>query len=71
MNRAQKGALISLSAFALSVAVASYLFIRIFVLKSLPQSHIGKLWPILAFAVLVYFAVVLVLYGWRGKGEHQ
>jgi len=60
MNRAQKGALISLSAFALSVAFFSYLFIRIFVLKSLPQSHVGKLWPILAFVALIGWWVVLL-----------
>ncbi len=60
MNRAQKGALISLSAFALSVAVFSYLFLRIFAPKSLPQSHIGKLWPILAFAALIGGWVVLL-----------
>ncbi len=148
MNRAQKGALVSLSAFTLGVAILSYLFIRILILKSLPQSLIGKLWPVLAFAaligwwivllrrrqspiepeaderdslimkrvvqiafvatwvllaavtlvlglvlgqagtvpvyvltfihfglfavaMLVYFAVVLVLYGWTGKGEHE
>jgi hypothetical protein len=60
MNRAQKGALISLSAFALSVAVFSYLLIRILALKSLPQSHLGKLWPILAFAALIGWWVVLL-----------
>lgn len=60
MNRAQKGALISLSAFVLSVAVFGYLFIRIFALKSLPQSHIGRLWPILAFAALIGGWVVLL-----------
>lgn len=53
MNRAQKGALMSLSAFLLNAAFLGYLFIRIFVLKSLPQSFVGMLWPVLAFVVLV------------------
>lgn len=60
MNRAQKGALVSLSAFALSVSVLSYLFVRVLVLKSLPHSHIGKLWPALAFAALAGWWIVLL-----------
>jgi hypothetical protein len=60
VNRAQKGALVSLSAFTLGVAILSYLFIRIFILKSLPQSLIGKLWPVLAFAALIGWWIVLL-----------
>jgi hypothetical protein len=60
MNRAQKGALVSLSAFTLVLAILSYLFIRIFILKSLPQSLIGKLWPVLAFAALIGWWIVLL-----------
>ena len=60
MNRAQKGALVSLSGFTLGVAILSYLFIRIFILESLPQSLVGKLWPVLAFAALIGWWIVLL-----------
>ncbi len=60
MNRAQKGALVSLSSFTLSAAVFGYLLVRILVLQSLPQSLLGKLWPALAFAALVAWWIVLL-----------
>jgi len=37
MNRTQKGAVMTLSAFLMNAAFLGYLFIRIFVLKSLPR----------------------------------
>ncbi len=147
MNRAQKGALVALSAFGLNIAFLGYLFLGIFVLKSLPRRLDAVVWMLvfvtligwwivllrkrqspaepeaderdalimkraaqIAFvatwillvvvtlvlalvlgqtgavpvyvltfihfglfvvAMLVYFAVVLVLYGWNGKGEQE
>jgi L-asparagine transporter-like permease len=60
MNRAQQGALMSLSAFVLSAAVFGYLLVRILVLQSLPRSLLGRLWPVLAFAALVAWWIVLL-----------
>jgi len=37
MNRTQKGAMMTLSAFLLNAAFLGYLFIRIFIFKSLPR----------------------------------
>jgi hypothetical protein len=59
MNRAQKGALMSLSAFLLSVAIFGHLFVRVFVLRSLPESGIAKAWPLLAFVAMATWWIVL------------
>jgi hypothetical protein len=59
MNRTQKAAMVSLSAFALAVAVLGYLLVRILVLRSLPQSFLGKAWPMLAFAALAVWWVAM------------
>jgi hypothetical protein len=52
MNRTQKSAVMTLSAFLVNAAFLGYLFIRIFILKSLPQmSDAAPL--LLAFAAMV------------------
>ena len=51
MNRTQKSAVINLSGFLVNVAVFGYLFIRVFVLESLPQRSDAGAW-LLAFAAL-------------------
>ncbi|MEN6575200.1 MAG: hypothetical protein ABFD90_02565 [Phycisphaerales bacterium] len=58
MNRTQKGALMTLSAFLLNAAFLGYLFIRIFVLKGLPRmSESAPL--LLAFAAMATWWVAL------------
>jgi hypothetical protein len=58
MNRTQKGAFITLLAFLVNAAFFGYLFIRIFLLKSLPRkSEVVPL--LLASAALVAWCVAL------------
>ncbi len=49
MNRTQKSALVNLSGFLVNVAVFGYLFLTIFVFKSLPNRTAALIWlPLLA-----------------------
>ncbi len=59
MNRAQKNAVMSLSAFLLNTIILGYLFLRIFVLRSPPESLVGRAWPLLAFVALSAWWVAL------------
>jgi len=60
MNRAQKNAVMSLSAFLLNAAILGYLFLRIFVLRSPPEGLIGRAWPLLAFVALGVWWIALL-----------
>ncbi len=58
MNRTQKSALLSLSGFFVNAAFLGYLFIRIFVLRSLPQKSDAVVW-LFAFAVVATWWIAL------------
>jgi RsiW-degrading membrane proteinase PrsW (M82 family) len=59
MNRTQKGALLNLSAFLVSIAFLSYLFITIFALRSLPNRTAVMIW-LLTFSTLFGWWVLLL-----------
>jgi len=54
MNRTQKGALLILSGFIVNIAILGYLFITIFVLKSLPKRA----------AAVVLLLLLATQFGW-------
>lgn len=60
MNKTQKSGCLCLFAVLLETAVLAYVGLRIFVLKSLPESFAGRFWPILAFFVFVGLTAVLL-----------
>jgi hypothetical protein len=58
MNRAQKTALLNLSAFVANIAIFCYLFVTIFVFRSLPNPAAAAIWlPLL----VLWFGVGLLL----------
>lgn len=60
MNRAQKIAWFNLVGTLLCFAFGIYIAVRIYVLKSLPESLLGKCWPIIAFYGLVILSILLI-----------
>jgi Zn-dependent protease len=60
MNKTQKSAWLCLFAILLGSAVLAYLGLRIFVLHSLPHSHMGRSWPMIALLTFIGLTFVLM-----------
>lgn len=60
MNRFQKLAWFNLVGILLCFAVLGHLFVEIFILKRLPESILGKFWPIIAYCVLTVISIILL-----------
>ena len=60
MNKTQKVAWFNLAGTLLCFAFSIYIAVRIYVLKSLPESILERSWPIIAFYGLVIASIILI-----------
>jgi len=60
MNKTQKVAWFGVFSYLLTVAIGAYIAVRIYVLKSVPESILERSWPIIAFYGLVILSILLI-----------